>query len=240
MKTKILTKTIAFIVPVLLFSCGQETTTGQPSVMMHDLIGESSTNINTQTQTLDLTVRNKETKTVIQCSMINSVNEDTVFLKGTVSSFDGLNSVPILVSLPKSEIDKIHLNELDSTIVFKENSNAKSTYAISDYSINSAMGNKYRVLSGKFLDANGKELEFVASTDPVPVVVIVAGIGAVACIAIIAIDRLTTDCEAVLKSAIDACKESGKSPNIVITTNFGISFDPFKLGCSSDCKLDCK
>jgi hypothetical protein len=80
--------------------------------------------------------------------------------------------------------------------------------------------------------------EFVGITDPAPLVVIaVAGIGAAICALVIALD----DCENsnAIEQSIEACRENGGKPQLTITTTFGLSVNPFRMGCGTDCKFEC-
>ncbi|MCB0548012.1 MAG: hypothetical protein KDD19_10540 [Phaeodactylibacter sp.] len=82
-------------------------------------------------------------------------------------------------------------------------------------------------------------LEFTGVTDPAPLVIIaVAGIGAAICALVVALD----DCEnsTAIEQLIEACRENGGKPQLTITTTYGVSFSPFRLGCGTDCSFECK
>ncbi len=83
------------------------------------------------------------------------------------------------------------------------------------------------------------QLEFKGVTDPAPLVVIaVAGIGAAICALVISLD----DCEnsTAIQQLIEACQANKGKPQLTITTTFGISFSPFRVGCGTDCQFECK
>lgn len=83
-----------------------------------------------------------------------------------------------------------------------------------------------------------KTIKYTGVTDPAPVAIIVAiGVGAAICAIIVAVE----DCpnSVALKASIDACRENGGKPQVTITTTFGIRFNPFNVGCGTDCDFKC-
>ncbi len=86
---------------------------------------------------------------------------------------------------------------------------------------------------------NGTQaISFEAVSDPVPVIIIVVGVAAAACALIIKI----TDCSnsAAILNCIAACKEANGKPVVTVHTTFGLSYNPFRIGCSTDCSCDCQ
>lgn len=189
---------------------------------------------------LDVVIRNDKTKTEIKCSMINDAGSDTVTLKGMLSNYDKTMTRPITLYLPKAEMAKIKLKEESATEnVFLDGAGSPTKYKLSNMSVTDSLEKKYQIYKGTYSDDAGNESSFTAVTDPVPAVVIVAAIGAGACVLIIGIEKLTQDCLKELENAINACKEKGGLPQVDASVYFGMSLNPFKVGCGATCTLNC-
>lgn len=189
---------------------------------------------------LDLVVRNDKTKTEIKCSMINDPKSDTVILKGTATNYDKTVSHPVTLFLPKAEMAKVKMKDESATeSVFLDGAGAATKYKLTNMMVTDSLDKKFQIYTGKYLDDAGNESSYTAITDPVPAVVIVAAIGAGACVLIIGIEKLTQDCLKELETAINACKEKGGLPQVDASVYFGMSLSPFKVGCGATCTLNC-
>lgn len=215
---------------MLLLSCNRKKDSALPSPAPKQNI-----------TSLDLVIRNDKTKTEIRCSMTNDPKSDTVVLKGTASNYDKTVNKPITLFLPKTETAKIKLKEESATeTVFLDSAGAATKYKLTNLKITDSLDKKYQIYTGRYLDDAGNEASFTAITDPVPAVVIVAAIGAGACVLIIGIEKLTQDCLKELEAAIAACKEKGGLPQVDASVFFGMSLSPFKVGCGANCTLKCE
>jgi hypothetical protein len=82
-----------------------------------------------------------------------------------------------------------------------------------------------------------KKLDFVGVGDPVPIAVWIVGIAAAACVLIVGVSAITTNCTEI---CTNTCGAGGvKSCKADTTFVFSYGDDGFEVGCDYDCKVDC-
>jgi len=178
--------------------------------------------------------------------MVTMTNDDDpITFDGTLCAFDGSDSIAVNLKLPHDALRDTRVEQpSDSELVLLDPEGNQTSYKVSDYSIVRAIGGKYQIHSGTYVDDQGNESEFVLSTDPVPVVVVVLVIACVAIIGCIAIaDRAAVLCKQQQADAIKACSAAGGLPNPKLSTQYAPKFDfeakKFSIGCSVECSLEC-
>ncbi len=189
-------------------------------------------------QTLELTVKDLDAGSQFELSMIPRQGPGPwVFTTTAPHPFLGI-PVEKQYIVPEAEMAKVDI--LDD---------GKGNFTIADsadnptdwkgtYSVQPGPAENEITYSGTLTDGISR-LEFKGITDPAPLVVIaVAGIGAAIC----ALVALVDDCEnsTAIGQLIAACQKNGGKPQLTITTTFGISFSPFRVGCGTDCAFECK
>jgi hypothetical protein len=173
--------------------------------------------------------------------MVNDPASDPVIYKGTISKYDGSKSQPVILHLPQAEIKKLKFKEISATEARLTDDAGKETpYTFTMMQNTNALGDKYQLSSGVYTDDAGNAYEYFSINDPVPAVVIVAAIGAGACLLIIGVDAVTQDCMKEMARAIEACEKNGGFPQINASVYFGMTTTPsFKIGCGKTCTLEC-
>jgi hypothetical protein len=190
---------------------------------------------------LDMVMRNAGTKLIANVSMTSTAQNDPIMLKGTVASFDGKESLPITVFLSQAEIAKVALRQVSPTamVLSDANSGELSNYSVRDFTKSPAIDGRYEIYSGTYIDDAANEIQFFGITDPEPATLTIVVVVALACVLVIGIEKLTTDCKQDLAAGIAACQATGGYPQINADVYFGLSLSPFKVGCGVNCQLTC-
>jgi hypothetical protein len=193
----------------------------------------------------EITMRNNRLGRVAMATMTTSARADPVVFQGIVSDFDGANYIPLV-----AEIQQDTLNNLGYTAIADDElritwQGNDTQYRIVGYSLQEAIGGLYQIQSGVFVDdASGDETEFVASLDPLPapviLVMVVAGIAALACIAGLVLSTALSALAVV--AAIAACINAGGLPDYSLKTNLVPSYSAkngLNFGCQIEVRITC-
>ncbi len=197
---------------------------------------------NASLQSFDIVLRNAKTATMAMLTLTTSCGcgaGASQKLRGTISAFDQSSRVEASIGLPDDLLDRLKVRERTAAglheIEFLDLKGKPTGYVFRHNEVASTNA-KFQVLAGQFTTPKGDVIDVFAIVDPVPVVVIIAGIAAALCLLIVGIQALTSPCAA----AVAACLATGGTPTVTVSTTLGVSFTPaFTLGCSYSCTVAC-
>jgi len=186
-----------------------------------------------------LFARNRGKKTVLTFSW-DSSSDDNYLVLSTIHPKPSGGLMPVQLRIPRSEVDLLSLKSLDQekneyTLV------SRNETANINITIEQTVGPSEKEITyyGTYTDYNqNSTIEFVAVTDPVPVLVVAAAIGAVTCMIMTGIQAIVTDCDEFCSSG---CGEKGVK-RCVAQVTLGVSYnraDGFTLGCGKACVKEC-
>ncbi|MBI4086767.1 hypothetical protein HY416_02170 [Candidatus Kaiserbacteria bacterium] len=148
--------------------------------------------------------------------------------------------MPVSTRVPIATLNRLSLKKIGTgnTVTLYDKRTRQSAPLQATVGETSGPTAKDKTYFGTYKESRRKvDLEFVAVTDPLPVVVIIAGIGAAVCLIILGVEKITTDCG---EECREACKDSGGVKSCKSDVVFGMSWsDGFTLGCSYSCKAEC-
>ena len=190
----------------------------------------------------DVTFLSQELNILGVMTMTTFPDSDPVLFEGTLSDLVREQVIEVSVQLPQEAIAALSLTESEGMLVLNDHEGNPSDYAVNSYSVQQAIGGRYEIHSGVFSDIDGNAFDFVASTDPVHPLIIIVGIGAAACLAIIGIQALIDDCKASMQAEVQACAAANGLPALRANVIFGFGHDStgWRLGCSHECVVECR
>ena len=194
----------------------------------------------------ELVLRNRSSKSVAMLTMTSSDDADPITFEGSMSSFDGASSIGVSVVLPQENLQATNVQQpSDHELVIMDPDGNPTPYRVRSYSVAEAIEGRYQIYSGIYSDSDGNESEFVFSTDPGPavVVIVIASIAVLGCLAAIGISAITQNCNKSQADAVASCASGGGLPKVKAKVTFGFRFDSdtksVHIGCDYECSTDC-
>jgi len=188
---------------------------------------------------LDLVVRVPGSTTTVSMHGRERPGSD-VELVGTVTDdeFPGSPQAAV-IRLTSRDLDRLQVEHTDNELIFFAGGERARTRIV-DFSATPILGGRYEVLSGLVNKGPVGEADFIAVTDPVPIVILGGGILAAACMAFTGFAYVLQKVESWSSGFADACRKSGGIP--VATVEIGLSFSLRKrdIGCKVTPRLECK
>lgn len=191
----------------------------------------------------DVTFLSQDLNLLGVMTMTTFPDADPVLFEGTLSDLVREQVIELSVGIPQEAMSALSLGESEGTLVLNDHEGNPSDYVATAYSMQTAIDGRYEIHSGVWSDPDGNTFDFVTSTDPVPVIVWVLGIGAATCLAIIGIQALIDDCKVLGQADIQACAAAGGLPTLRANVIFGFGHDStggWRLGCSHECSVQCR
>jgi hypothetical protein len=189
---------------------------------------------------VSLMVRTFDPPTIVTMTTVPG-EEDTYRLAGLVIEEASRAVSPAQFSIKRDDLDRMRVDGegAERTVLAVEDQPGR--YIISGYALQPLKdGQEYIELhSGTWVD-DGAIATFAAMTDPVPLILVAGGVALAVCVAQVGIGKWLTDCEQRMKEAIDDCRANGGLPSMNADVHFGMSFRPFRLGCSVNCQVVCR
>jgi hypothetical protein len=97
-------------------------------------------------------------------------------------------------------------------------------------------GTKISRITGQIFDPkNNRRVNFTGSSDPLPVVVVIAGAAVVICGAVVLMEAVLDDC---VKRGQNECGKRGLK-TVIVERTFGFSWKRGEFGCGQECKIEC-
>ncbi|MDQ3735596.1 MAG: hypothetical protein M3400_16645 [Actinomycetota bacterium] len=191
----------------------------------------------------DVTFVSQDLNLLGNMTMTTFPDADPVLFEGTLSDLIHEQVIELSVEISQENISLLSLSESDGTLVLNDDEGNASDYVANSYLMQTAIEDRYEIHSGVWTDPDGNTFDFIASTDPVPTIVIVIAIGAATCLAIIGIQALINDCQSSQQANIQACAAAGGLPSLRTNVIFGFGTDTtggWRLGCSHECSVQCR
>ncbi len=188
---------------------------------------------------LDLIVRSRDPGTTLSVYGRGDA-ENSLELVGTLND-EAMPGVlqPVTIGLSHEDIARIGMSDpADDGIVFFADGEQIGT-RIRAFSATPAIDGRYVIYAG-VLDKVGGTVDFIAATDPIPLILLGGAVLVAGCAVLSGLERLVTRMEAQSSGFIDECRVRGGFP--VVTAEVGLRFNPFKgdFGCNIRPKMECK
>lgn len=191
----------------------------------------------------DITLLSQDLDILSVLTMTTFPDRDPVLFEGTLSNLVRDTVIDVAVEIPQSAISVLSLSEFENALTLNDDEGNGTDYAVSSYSVNSALDGRYEIHGGVFTDPDGNSFDLIASTDPVDKIVLILAIAAVACLAVITVQALIDDCKASMQSNMQACANAGGLPALRVNVIFGFGRDEsgsWRVGCSHSCSVECR
>ena len=166
--------------------------------------------------------------------------EDSLELVGTVGDELGPEVLqPVTIRLSPDDVARIGMSGLeDGEIAFSADGEQIGT-RIRAFSATSVVDERYVIYAGT-LDKVDGTVDFIAVTDPIPVILLGGAVLVAGCAALSGLERIAARNEARNLGFMEECRERGGFP--VVTVEIGLRFNPFKhdFGCNIRTKMECR
>ena len=192
---------------------------------------------------LDITFLSQEQNLLGVLTMTSNPDRDPILLEGTVSNLIRGAVLEVFMEIPQSAISALSLTESDNSLTLINDEGEPTEYGASSYSAVSVIDERYVIHSGVFSGPGVASFDFIASTDPVPTIVIILGVSAAACLLAIGLQALIDDCKNSMLSTIQECANSGGLPSLRANVVFGFGRDAegaWRVGCTHECAVECR
>jgi hypothetical protein len=178
--------------------------------------------------------------------LISSPDDDPILLGGALASTDGSSRLDLTIEAAQSDLsatgDALQQVSDNEFALLTEDGQTPSGFGVTAFSSVSLVDDQWELNSGTFNEPDGNAIDFFAATDPVPVVVWIAGIGVIGCLLKVGIDALLLNCREQVAADIKACADSGGLPSLKIATTYGFSRvgGEIQIGCGATCVVECR
>jgi hypothetical protein len=188
---------------------------------------------------LDLIVRGGEPMTTVSVRG-RGEGEDSLELVGTIG--DDLRPgvlQPVTIKLSADDVARIGMSGLEDGEIALSADGEQINTRIRAFSATSVVDERYVIYAGT-LDKVDGTVDFIAVTDPIPVILLGGAVLVAGCAALSGLERIATRKEARNSGFMEECRARGGSP--VVTVEIGLRLNPFKrdFGCNIRTKMECR
>lgn len=191
--------------------------------------------------TLDLVTWDRDTGSVVRAGGLFSPTDTEFRMSGLLSDPSDGGSLPITLTVPFGDptgIDTAVATDAQGRheLVIREDGERISNYRVEDYTSVPGIGGSVTIHSGVWRSGD-RRTDFVAVEDPIPVLVLLAGIGVAGCLAAIGISALAS--HTLVLAQIEACRSLGYSSKISVDVAYGFKRKPLRIACHYKANADC-
>jgi hypothetical protein len=187
--------------------------------------------------TLDIIARTPE----VSVSVGGIVRGDSdVELRGILSDPQNyLANQLVILALSRQDLDGAFFERgEDELTLFDEGTGRLDT--IASYSASTALDGRYEIHAGIVASEEGRDVDVVAVADPVPIVIVGAGLLAAACMVGGGISWLVEWIQTQSSGQAEACRARGGFPKVVLEFSWSFRLRRHEFGCTVRPRFRCE